>query len=105
MHVVIYLLSAPSEPMSKRYFVTGKPYPNDLDIVFFIPESYKSQYFRNLVLSSQPFKSLDVFWLGLREQSDSLASAINELELFRWRDQFGGDRGDNSKDFLETREW
>ena len=104
MHVVVYLLPAQSEPMSKRYFVTDKPYSNDLDIDFFISESYKNQHFRNLVLSSQSVKSSDVFWIGLREQSDSLASAINELELFRWRDQFGSDRSDNSKGFLEIRE-
>lgn len=85
MHVVIYLLPAQSEPMSKRYFVTDKPYPNDLDIVFFIPESYKSQHFRNLVLSSQSVRLSDAFWIGLPEQSDSLAPVINELEReFQW---------------------
>jgi len=84
-------------------FVTGKPYPNDLDIVFFVPEQYKNQHFSKLVLLSQSFRDLDVFWIGLREQVDSLASAINELELFRWRDQFGSDRSDNGKGFLEIR--
>ena len=90
--------------MSKRYFVTDKPYSNDLDIDFFISESYKSQHFRNLVLSSQSVRLSDAFWIGLPEQSDSLASAINELELFGWCNQFGSDRSDNFKGFLEVRE-
>lgn len=85
-------------------FVTAKSIPNDMDIVFFVPETYKNQHFRNLGLLSQPFSKLDVFWVGLREQTTSMASALNELELFRWRDQFGYDRVDNPKGFLEIRE-
>jgi hypothetical protein len=81
-------------------FTTQKPLPNDLDIVFFIPEAFKVRHFRNLVQMSEPFDKLHVFWIGLLPEDTLLRIAINQLELARWQDQLGTDRMDIPKGFL-----
>ena len=82
-------------------FTTKEPYPNNIDIIMFIPELYKVQNFRKLMSLGEPFKDLHVLWIGLRDETDPLASAINSIELFKWREQFGTDRTDTPKGFLE----
>lgn len=81
-------------------FVTQQAYPNDMDLVIYVPKAYLDKQFAQLNGLSDSFDKLDVKWVPVYEELESIGKAINELEEMKWFLLFSTNRSGQRKGFL-----
>lgn len=86
-------------------FITITGQPNDVDVVVYVQNTYLEQQFSRLNTLSQSFWNIDLKWVPVYNEPDSVRQSIDRLERMKWFLLFNTDRPGRAKGFVSINEF